>query len=131
MKKKIVSALLAMGMVMSLLAGCGGNAGGSAATTDSGTTETATKSDDGGSAEATTEPGEVTEFTMFITMPGFPIRILNVSDDYSGLCLVADESYEVGHLDVLTNRIRREFAQQNFLKIAFPFSICLFSFHHR
>lgn len=30
---------------------------------------------------------------MFITMPGFPIRILNVSDDYSGLCLVADESY--------------------------------------
>ncbi len=86
MKKKIVSALLAMGMVMSLLAGCGGNAGGSAATTDSGTTETATKSDDGGSAEATTEPGEVTEFTMFITMPGSEIN-----DDNEIAQMIADK----------------------------------------
>jgi putative aldouronate transport system substrate-binding protein len=86
MKKKIVSALLAMGMVMSLLAGCGGNAGGSAATTDSGTTETATKSDDGGSAAATTEPGEVTEFTMFITMPGSEIN-----DDNEIAQMIADK----------------------------------------
>lgn len=30
---------------------------------------------------------------LLITMPGFHLRILAVSDDYSGLCLVADESY--------------------------------------
>lgn len=30
---------------------------------------------------------------LLITMPGFHLKILAVSDDYSGLCLVADESY--------------------------------------
>jgi AraC-like DNA-binding protein len=29
-------------------------------------------------------------------MPGFPISVKEVSDDYTGLCLVADESFTVG-----------------------------------
>ena len=87
MKKKIVSALLAAGMVMSLLAGCGGNAGGSAATTtDNGSTETAATKSDDSSAEVASEPGEVTEFTMFITMPGSEIN-----DDNEIAQIIADK----------------------------------------
>ena len=87
MKKKIVSALLAAGMVMSLLAGCGGNAGGSAATTtDNGSTETAATKSDDSSAEVASEPGEVTEFTMFITMPGSEIN-----DDNEIAQMIADK----------------------------------------
>ena len=33
---------------------------------------------------------------LFIYMPGFPISIKAASEDYSGLCLVADESFTVG-----------------------------------
>ncbi len=33
---------------------------------------------------------------LFIYMPGFPISVKDVSDDYAGLCLVADESFTVG-----------------------------------
>ena len=87
MKKKIVSALLAAGMVMSLLAGCGGNAGGSAATTtDNGSPETAATKSDDSSAEVASEPGEVTEFTMFITMPGSEIN-----DDNEIAQMIADK----------------------------------------
>ena len=33
---------------------------------------------------------------LFIYMPGFPISVKDVSDDYASLCLVADESFTVG-----------------------------------
>ena len=32
---------------------------------------------------------------LFVYMPGFPISVKEVSDDYAGLCLVADESFTV------------------------------------
>ena len=33
---------------------------------------------------------------LFVYMPGFPIRVKNVSEDYACSCLVADESFTVG-----------------------------------
>ena len=32
---------------------------------------------------------------LFIYMPGFPVKVKDVSEDYAGLCLVADESFTV------------------------------------
>ena len=32
---------------------------------------------------------------LFIYMPGFPVKVKSVSEDYAGLCLVADESFTV------------------------------------
>ena len=32
---------------------------------------------------------------LFAYMPGFPISVRDVSEDYTGLCLVADESFTV------------------------------------
>jgi len=74
MKKKVATTLLASVMAMSMLAGCGGsedagaNAGSSA---DAGNSVA-----DAGSSDAGSNGGsqEITDFTMFITMPGSEIN---------------------------------------------------------
>lgn len=84
MKKKVVSMLLAFTMIASMLAGCGGN-GAETSTNDSSNASsdagTETNASDTGSdaaadtqADATDAPVEVTDFTMFITMPGSEIN---------------------------------------------------------
>lgn len=73
MKKKLLTLLLASAMVISTLAGCGNQAGDNAPVSGSGNTETG-----GGNADAQSGTsggsGEVTDFTMFITMPGSEIN---------------------------------------------------------
>lgn len=76
MKKKLVSMLLAFAMIASVLAGCGGKDeqtstnDSSNASSDAGTENNAS---DAGADEADA-PAEVTDFTMFITMPGSEIN---------------------------------------------------------
>ncbi len=67
MKKKLITLMLASAMVVSSLAGCGGKAD-SASTGNNGT------GSDNTSAESSQSSGEVTDFTMFITMPGSEIN---------------------------------------------------------
>ncbi|MCM1570126.1 MAG: sugar ABC transporter substrate-binding protein [Roseburia sp.] len=80
MKKKVASLLLASAMVLSVFAGCGGNGGESSeasapASSDGGSESTSqAASNEGGEENQGSEPVEVTDFTMFITMPGSEIN---------------------------------------------------------
>ena len=75
MKKKLTTLLLASAVAISTLAGCGNQADSSAT---SGSTTTDGGSSDAGSDSGTTEAPQVsegiTDFTMFITMPGSEIN---------------------------------------------------------
>ncbi len=89
-RRKVLSLMLSAIMVASVAAGCGNKAestpsgGGDAAET---ATETTTDSNSGSDeAAATTESGEVTDFTMFITMPGSEIN-----DDNEIAQMIADK----------------------------------------
>ena len=88
MKKKVASLLLSAAMMASILAGCGDT---ESAPAGGDTTPAATQTDNGsadtGSASAdTATPGEVTDFTMFITMPGSEIN-----DDNEIAQMIADK----------------------------------------
>lgn len=77
MKKKVVSMLLAVTMIASVLAGCGGK--DADVSSDTGSQTESSGSSEGSSdssAESSTSdtPVEVTDFTMFITMPGSEIN---------------------------------------------------------
>ncbi|MDE7249088.1 MAG: sugar ABC transporter substrate-binding protein [Lachnospiraceae bacterium] len=79
MKKKVVSMLLAFAMITSVLAGCGGKdaeTNQSDSSTASSNTEASTSDSSAGSDTADASQGsqEVTDFTMFITMPGSEIN---------------------------------------------------------
>lgn len=77
MKKKVLTLLLASALTVSSLAGCGGKADDGAATnsaaSDSGS-DAAADTDGGSDADTSASSGEVTDFTMFITMPGSEIN---------------------------------------------------------
>ena len=81
--KKIAALLLSMAMITSMLVGCGAQ-GGAAPAADGGAAATDAGTADAGSADAA--PGEVTEFTMFITMPGSEIN-----DDNEIAQMIADK----------------------------------------
>ena len=66
--KKVTALLLVAAMTASMLVGCGDS--GNETTTGGGSNETATSGDSADSAEAPASNGEVTQFSMFITMPG-------------------------------------------------------------
>ena len=78
MKKKVIAMLLASVLAVSTLAGCGGKE--NAETPASSNTENQQADDqsdapsDDQSAESEASSGEVTDFTMFITMPGSEIN---------------------------------------------------------
>lgn len=78
MKKKVIAMLLACVMTLSVLAGCGGKDSG--ASTSSGSETSDAEADNAGSDAKADESGtsgssgEVTDFTMFITMPGSEIN---------------------------------------------------------
>ena len=77
MKKKVISMLLAFTMVASILAGCGGKDTGAAADTGTDTNSESSSSGEessGAQTDAADGPVEVTDFTMFITMPGSEIN---------------------------------------------------------
>ena len=77
MKKKVISMLLAFTMVASILAGCGGKDTGAAADTGTDTNSESSGSGEessGAQTDAADGPVEVTDFTMFITMPGSEIN---------------------------------------------------------
>lgn len=74
MKKKVISMLLAFTMVASILAGCGGKDTGAAADTGTDTNSESSSSGEESSDAQTDGPVEVTDFTMFITMPGSEIN---------------------------------------------------------
>ncbi|MBR6238250.1 MAG: sugar ABC transporter substrate-binding protein, partial [Lachnospiraceae bacterium] len=81
--KKVAALLLSFAMMASVLAGCGAAADTSAPAADGGAAATT----DGGSGDtAAATPGEVTEFTMFITMPGSEIN-----DDNEIAQMIADK----------------------------------------
>jgi len=87
--KKIAALLLSCAMMTSLLAGCGNTAGGGAA--DTGAADTAATADTAADTSADTGSddagsGEVTNFTMFITMPGSEIN-----DDNEIAQMIADK----------------------------------------
>ena len=86
MKKRVLALLLAATTCVSLLAGCGSS--DAAATGDSNASAAATeeKSDDASADAATEDSGEVSEFTMFITMPGSEIN-----DDNEIAQMIADK----------------------------------------
>ena len=89
MKKKILALLLSAGVVAGMLSGCGAAADGGAAPAADAATETAAADDaaaddaDEGGEEAS---GDVTNFTMFITMPGSEIN-----DDNEIAQMIADK----------------------------------------
>ena len=87
MKKKIIALFLTAGVVASMLAGCGGS-GDAAPAADAGADATATADADAGSEDASEDAGsgEVTNFTMFITMPGSEIN-----DDNEIAQMIADK----------------------------------------
>ena len=87
MKKKIIALFLTAGVVASMLAGCGGS-GDAAPAADSGADATATADADAGEEDASEDAGsgEVTNFTMFITMPGSEIN-----DDNEIAQMIADK----------------------------------------
>ena len=67
--KKVTALLLVAAMTASVLVGCGG--GGGETTETTGTSgETAASGDSGDSTAAPAASGDITEFSMFITMPG-------------------------------------------------------------
>lgn len=80
MKKKVVSMLLAFTMIASVLAGCGGKDAetstndSSNVSSDAGTETDASDTGSDAATDATDAPAEVTDFTMFITMPGSEIN---------------------------------------------------------
>lgn len=80
MKKKVVSMLLAFAMIASVLAGCGGKDeqtstnDSSNASSDAGTESDASDTGADTGADEADAPTEVTDFTMFITMPGSEIN---------------------------------------------------------
>lgn len=80
MKKKVASILLASVMALSVMAGCGGDAGNNAsapASASNGNSESESQpaSDEASQEESKTdEPVEITDYTMFITMPGSEIN---------------------------------------------------------
>lgn len=76
MKKKVVSMLLALTMIASALAGCGGKDTGASsdAGTETGTESSASGTESSGAEDTSDGPQEVTDFTMFITMPGSEIN---------------------------------------------------------
>ena len=76
MKKKLITLLLASALTVSALAGCGGGADDGAASGSAATGSGSADADAGesGSADASASNGEVTDFTMFITMPGSEIN---------------------------------------------------------
>ncbi len=80
--KKVTALLLSFAMMASVLAGCGSQAGTSAPASDGG----AATATDGGSSDTASASGEVTDFTMFITMPGSEIN-----DDNEIASLIADK----------------------------------------
>ena len=87
MKKKIIALFLTAGVVASMLAGCGGS-GDAAPAADAGADATATADADAGEEDASEDAGsgEVTNFTMFITMPGSEIN-----DDNEIAQMIADK----------------------------------------
>lgn len=70
-KKKLAAALLAAGMIVASMTGCGGDASKSTST-DGTKTSTDAGSDDG--ADASANNGEITEFEMFCNVPGSEIN---------------------------------------------------------
>lgn len=80
MKKKVVSMLLALTMIASALAGCGGKDTGASSDagtesgTEAGTESSASGTESSGAEDTSDGPQEVTDFTMFITMPGSEIN---------------------------------------------------------
>lgn len=76
MKKKVVSILLACAMVASVLTGCGNedNSGNNSSNAGNSTETGSNESGTGSSSDATQSSQGVTDFTMFITMPGSEIN---------------------------------------------------------
>ena len=76
MKKRLVTLLLVSAMAISTLAGCGGQSdGGSGSASSGGDTGSQSSSDSSTSSTSdTASSGEITDFTMFITMPGSEIN---------------------------------------------------------
>lgn len=74
MKKKVATLLLASAMAMSMLAGCSSSENANA--NASGSSDAGNSVADAGSSEAEGDktPQEITDFTMFITMPGSEIN---------------------------------------------------------
>ena len=74
MKKKVVATMLVSAMAASMLAGCGSSDSTSTSTSDSSADSSAasseTKSDASADTASDAAPGEITEFSYFITMPG-------------------------------------------------------------
>lgn len=78
MKKKVIAMLLASALAASALTGCGGGDSGSSTSESSGSESSGSESSGSDAADAGSEAssasGEVTDFTMFITMPGSEIN---------------------------------------------------------
>lgn len=82
MKKKVVSMLLAFTMIASVLAGCGGkdaetnqsDSSNASSNTEASTSDSSAGSDTADAPQASDGAQEVTDFTMFITMPGSEIN---------------------------------------------------------
>ncbi|MCQ2080662.1 MAG: sugar ABC transporter substrate-binding protein [Lachnospiraceae bacterium] len=84
MKKKVISILLASVMAVAALTGCGGSTD-TAASSAAASADASGATTDASSGEAAT-PGEVTDFTFFITMPGSEIN-----DDNEIAQMIADK----------------------------------------